>query len=411
MRSIDYDDLFRHVSVIFQKTFLASGSILENIKMGSDASLEEVRGAARLACIDEFIMGLPDGYDTVLGSLGDRVSGGQRQRIAIARAILKNAPVLVLDEATGAADPESQVQIDGAIRNLCKGKTVIIVAHRLGVVRTCDRVAVVEDGCISAAGTHEQVLAACRYYAKAWKDYEEARTGEAPVRVFSKNKSFYVHVARMAADGILDGCNFGLVYFVIKGVFSGTFTMQGALLMTAAVAAVFALRLAIYCFGYVQGQIGGAQVSRGIRVFLGDKIKRIPLSRFTERSSGDYLNALTVNVSDYEQILTHKTGSIVKNLVLVALICAFTVWMYAPAGWWFLRCFFFSYLASCTHGRRCDASAQARALSRRRTRARSSSRSPECRLCAPTGRAARGIRGLLRACGISPTSAIGTRRR
>ena len=176
VRSIDYDDLLAHVAVVFQKTFLTSGSILENIRMGLDASIEDVRRAARRACIDDFIMTLPDGYDTEMGSLGDRVSGGQRQRIAIARAILKDAPILILDEATSAADPENQLQIDTAIGNLCEGKTVIIIAHRLGVVRGCDRVAVVEDGSVTAFGTHEQVLASCPYYAQVWRDYDEARS-------------------------------------------------------------------------------------------------------------------------------------------------------------------------------------------------------------------------------------------
>lgn len=175
VRSIDYDELLAHVAVVFQKTFLTSGSIQENIRMGSQATLEEVRDAARKACIDDFVHELPQGYDTEIGSLGDRLSGGQRQRIAIARAILKNAPILILDEATSAADPENQLQIDTAIANLCEGKTVIIVAHRLSVVRTCDRVAVIEDGNLSAIGTHREVMTSCPYYRQAWSDYERAR--------------------------------------------------------------------------------------------------------------------------------------------------------------------------------------------------------------------------------------------
>ncbi len=136
----------------------------------------------------------------------------------------------------------------------------------------------------------------------------------------------------MVADGVLDGCNFALIYLVIRGVFEGTFTMSSALAMTAAVAAVFAVRLVVYGYGYLQGQIGGAQISRNIRVYLGEKIKKIPLSRFTERSSGDYLNALTVNVNDYEQIITHKTGSIAKNISLATMLIAFVTWLFAPAG-------------------------------------------------------------------------------
>lgn len=176
VRELDYDELLRNVAVVFQKTFLTSGTILENICMGSNASLDTVREAAKRACIDDFIQGLPHGYETEMGTLGERISGGQRQRIAIARAIVKDAPILIFDEATSAADPENQVQVDKAIANLTAGKTVIIVAHRLGVVRGCDRVAVIEDGRLSAIGEHEDVLERCPYYRRAWADYDRARS-------------------------------------------------------------------------------------------------------------------------------------------------------------------------------------------------------------------------------------------
>lgn len=175
VRDIDYETLLRNISIVFQNTFLTRDSVLENIRMGSGATLEQVRAAAREARIDDFIMSLPDGYDTKVGAFGSRFSGGERQRIAIARAILKNAPILILDEATSAADPENQVEIDRAIGNLCRGKTVLIVAHRLGAVRMCDRVAVVEDHTITCCGPHEQVRQSNGYYRRAWADYEAAR--------------------------------------------------------------------------------------------------------------------------------------------------------------------------------------------------------------------------------------------
>ena len=129
VNELNYDTILKNIAIVFQKTFLTRDSVLENIRMGSDASLEEVRAAAREAQIDDFIMSLPDGYDTKVGSFGSRFSGGEKQRIAIARAILKNAPILILDEATSASDPENQMEIDKAIQNLCKGRTVIVVAH------------------------------------------------------------------------------------------------------------------------------------------------------------------------------------------------------------------------------------------------------------------------------------------
>ena len=176
VKDIDYETLLQNISIVFQKVFLTRDSVLENIRMGSNASLEEVRAAAKKAQIDDFIMALPQGYDTKVGSFGTRFSGGEKQRIAIARAILKNAPILILDEATSAADPENQVEIDKAISNLCEGKTVIIVAHRLGAVKMCDKVAVVENNTVSCVGTHDEVLKENEYYKKAWHDYETARS-------------------------------------------------------------------------------------------------------------------------------------------------------------------------------------------------------------------------------------------
>lgn len=175
IKDIDYEALLQNVSVVFQNSFLTRGSVFENIAMGSNATLEEVRKAAKAARIDDFIMSLPDGYDTLCGGYGTRFSGGQKQRICIARAILKNAPILILDEATSAADPENQVEIDKAIDNLCMNKTVIIVAHRLAIVGKCDRIAVVEGRGISAVGTFDEMLKDSPYFANAWQEYNMAR--------------------------------------------------------------------------------------------------------------------------------------------------------------------------------------------------------------------------------------------
>lgn len=175
IKEINYETLLQNITIVFQKTFLTRDSILENIRMGSNAPLEKVRAAAKQAQIDDFIMSLPNGYDTKVGSFGTRFSGGEKQRIAIARAILKNAPILILDEATSAADPENQLEIDNAIQNLCQGKTVMIVAHRLSAIKMCDRVAVVENRTITGTGTHEEVRASNAYYRQVWADYEKAR--------------------------------------------------------------------------------------------------------------------------------------------------------------------------------------------------------------------------------------------
>lgn len=150
--------------------------------------------------------------------------------------------------------------------------------------------------------------------------------------IFSKNRSFYVSVICTVVEGLLEGCNFALIYLVMRQVFDQTANLEVLLGFTAALAGVFVARLVIYGYGYVQGQIGGAKVSHDIRTFLGDKIKRIPLSRFTERSSGDYLGALTSNVNDYEQILTHRTGNLVKDITLAVMLTCFVGFLYLPAG-------------------------------------------------------------------------------
>ena len=175
VKEIDYESLLKNISIVFQKSFMTSGTVFENIAMGKNATLEEVRHAARLAQIDDYIMSLPKQYETELGSIQARFSGGEKQRIAIARAILKDSKILILDEATSAADPENQAQIDKAIENLCMNKTVIIVAHRLDALKMCDKIAVVEENTVSAIGTHEELLETNEYYKNAFKTYKEAK--------------------------------------------------------------------------------------------------------------------------------------------------------------------------------------------------------------------------------------------
>lgn len=176
VRKINYEQLLENVSIVFQKTFLTRDSVFENIRMGTQATMEQVREAAKKAQIDSVIMSLPNGYETKVGGYGTRFSGGEKQRIAIARAILKNAPILILDEATSAADPENQLEIDKAIYNLCEGKTVLIVAHRLSALKICDRIAVVENHKVSSIGNHEEVLKENAYYKAAWESFQKART-------------------------------------------------------------------------------------------------------------------------------------------------------------------------------------------------------------------------------------------
>ena len=174
VKEIDYTKLLDNISIVFQKTFLTRESVLENIRMGSKASLEEVRAAAREAQIDGFIMSLPDGYDTKVGSFGSRFSGGERQRIAIARAIIKDAPIIVLDEATAFSDPENEYLIQKAFEKLMQNKTVIIIAHRLSTIRNADKIIVMEKGHLVEEGKHNELVAAGGRYSQMWNHYTEA---------------------------------------------------------------------------------------------------------------------------------------------------------------------------------------------------------------------------------------------
>ena len=158
--------------------------------------------------------------------------------------------------------------------------------------------------------------------------------GAAPVDAapFAKNRDFYVSCACTLAEGALGGSNFVLVYLVIRQVLSGSVDLAALMGVTGALVGVFLLRLAVYSSGYVRGQVGGARISRNLRTAMGDSIKRIPLERFTDHSSGEYLQALTTNVNDYEQILTHRAGDILKNVALAGVLTAFVAWLYVPAG-------------------------------------------------------------------------------
>ena len=159
IQDITIESLRKNISVVLQDTFLFNGTIAENISYARpDATMDEIREAAKAANIDAEIMAMPDGYETRTGERGIRLSGGQKQRIAIARAILRKSPIIILDEATAAVDVETEQQIRSAIANLTGKRTIIAIAHRLSTVRSADQILVIEDGIISEHGTHEELL-------------------------------------------------------------------------------------------------------------------------------------------------------------------------------------------------------------------------------------------------------------
>jgi ATP-binding cassette subfamily B protein len=167
VRDASLESLAATVGVVSQETYLFHASVRENLRFACpDASDQEIEDAARTARIHELIASLPDGYDTVVGERGATLSGGERQRIAIARALLKNAPVLVLDEPTSALDAETEASVLDALARLMAGRAVIVIAHRLSTVRAADQILVVRDGTIVERGRHEELLARNGHYAR-----------------------------------------------------------------------------------------------------------------------------------------------------------------------------------------------------------------------------------------------------
>jgi len=159
VKSMTCDSLLKNISMVFQKVYLFQDTILNNIRFSKpEATYEEIEEAAKKACCHDFIMSLPDKYQTVIGDGGSTLSGGEKQRISIARAMLKNAPIVILDEATASVDPENERAIQQAISALVHGKTIILIAHRLATIQNADQILVVADGRIDQRGTHEELI-------------------------------------------------------------------------------------------------------------------------------------------------------------------------------------------------------------------------------------------------------------
>lgn len=176
--SVTRESLRRQIGIVQQDIYLFNASIRDNILYGRlDATEEEVIEAAKRANIHDYIMQMEHGYDTQIGERGVRLSGGQKQRLSIARVFLKNPPILILDEATSALDNTTEILIQQALDELCKGRTTLVVAHRLSTIKNADEIAVISEGCIAEQGTHEALIARNGIYAQLYhqqfRDNEE----------------------------------------------------------------------------------------------------------------------------------------------------------------------------------------------------------------------------------------------
>ena len=167
MREFTCDSLLKNISMVFQNVYLFHDTIRNNIRFGRpDATEEEIVAAAKAARCHDFILALPDGYDTVVGEGGGTLSGGEKQRISIARAMLKDAPIIILDEATASVDPENEHEIQQAISALVHGKTIITIAHRLATIEQADQILVVDNGRVVQQGTHRELVQEVGVYQK-----------------------------------------------------------------------------------------------------------------------------------------------------------------------------------------------------------------------------------------------------
>lgn len=159
LRDITLSSLRNQISIVLQDVFLFNGTVADNIAYGSrTASEEDIVNAARIARAHDFISELPEGYNTIIGERGVRLSGGQKQRLAIARAVLRDTPILILDEATASVDVETESKIQQAIQDLAGSRTIIVIAHRLSTVKRADNILVISEGKITESGTHEELL-------------------------------------------------------------------------------------------------------------------------------------------------------------------------------------------------------------------------------------------------------------
>ena len=295
IQNIPFDQLMGEISYVAQDNFLFDRSIRENIRMGDPGATDaEVEAAARAANCHDFIMNLEQGYDTLAGDAGDRLSGGERQRITIARAMLKKASVIILDEATAFADPESEAQIQQAISRLVRGKTLIVVAHRLNTIQNADQILVIDQGRLAACGRQEELAGI----------------------VCNILKTFSMAMMLMA------------VYVVISHLDSLTAEVIGQGLGIL-IASVFG-RFLFQWLEDISMSAKGFDIFRDYRLAIGEKMKSAPMGYFSDQRLGTIQTTLTSTVVELEQysmlFITDITGGVSMSVIIIVMMLFFSPW-------------------------------------------------------------------------------------
>ena len=383
VRDISHKELMRTVSFVFQNPQLIKTTILENIVYGRpEATMEEVNRAVDMAQCREIIDRLPDGLDTVIGTEGTYLSGGERQRIALARAFLKDAPVIVLDEATAFADPENEHLMQAALRELTRGKTVITIAHRLTSVADADEILVIDNGRIAERGTHDTLLGMKGIYYNRWNEYCRAvnwtiekhrqpakdgkqastSTAERAQETTSQTANSSAYTAKetssflrersggafsflrrrfaLSEKGARDFCRgvawttvFDIVLMLpavfvfvflddtLRPLLGGTPSTGHGLAYYALLALAFmAVMYAVGVFQYRSTYTSVYDESANRRISLAEKLRRLPLAFFGEKNLSDLTATIMDDCTDLEHTFSHSVPQLFASLASIALI-------------------------------------------------------------------------------------------
>lgn len=385
VREMSQDELMGSLSLVFQDSHLFRESIADNIRRGRPgATDDEVVEAAKAAQADAFISSLPHGYATVIGSEGVHLSGGEQQRIAIARSIISDAPIVVLDEATAFSDPENEHLIQMAFERLMAGKTVIMIAHRLSTVVGADKIVVLDGGRKVEEGTHEELLAASGTYAKMWSQYteavewgiesapggDEARSSEAVAphaaqdasagkhdpaekpdkssngrapwlqRAFNLSDEGYAGLKRSALACTFSDLALMIPFLCTVAAFAALVgTLAGEPFDAAALWAIFAVGLAGMAVVFVTSRndykktyVAAYTESESIRLRLADHLRKLPMSFFNRRDTTDVADRIMGDVTAQESMLSSTLPQLIAGIVSTVVICvmlAFFDWRLA----------------------------------------------------------------------------------